>query len=113
MRPQANTNLIIPNRDGVIPITATPGWRTRNLVDIINKNIDPACFLTNLLKQPCDVIVITVITPDSMTFTASLSDLARCRVDGSITVTDSSACRVYSTALLCQCQSNPFAYSST
>jgi hypothetical protein len=99
MRPQTNTNLIIPNRNGVVPVTTTPGWRSWNLVDIVNKDIDSSSFFANLLKQACNVIVITMITLDGVTFAASFSDLTCCCIDRSFTLTDSSARCVYRTAL--------------
>ena len=74
MRTHADTNLVIPNLDRVIPVTPTPGWRCRDLVDIVDEDVDTALFVPYLLHDRGNLIIIEVIALDRVTFTACFFD---------------------------------------
>jgi hypothetical protein len=76
MGPEADTDLIIPYLNGMIPETATPGGRRGDLVDIIDQDINPALFVFNLLEETGDLVINTVIDLHTITLaTGSINSL--------------------------------------
>ena len=81
MGTKANTYLIVPNTDGVIPKATAPGRRIGNLVHVVDQDVDLADFGFDPSEQRCNLRVITMIDLNSDTFAACFIDHLDCRVN--------------------------------
>ena len=107
MRTQANSNLILPNLNRVIPITTTPGGWVRNLVDIVNKNVDAIYFSADLGEQRSDIRIVAMIALNGAPFpTGSGNFFCRC-VDGALPFARGAASYVNSTTQLPSANATP------
>ena len=86
VRAQADADLVVPDLDRMIPIATAPGWRIRNRVDIVHKDVDMVDFLSDLLEEHGDLIVVAMVALDRATVTARCVNLAGRRVDRSFSV---------------------------
>ena len=105
-------NLVVPYLDGVIPVATTPCWRRRDLIDIIDQNIDVTCLFTDLPEQCFNLGIITMITLDRTTFATCFIHQSRGCINGALTVSGGSAGYIYSRTLLTQCDGDALAYSA-
>ena len=94
VRAQADADLVVPDLDRMIPIATAPGWRIRNRIDVVHEDVDMVDFLSDLLEQGGDLIVVSMIALDRATGTARFVDLPCRGVDRSFSVADGSAGQV-------------------
>ena len=76
VRAQADANLVVPHLDGMVPVTAAPGRRARNLVDVVDQNIDVIDFCADAFEQRLDLRIIAMVTLNGAAFTTCLGDQA-------------------------------------
>ena len=87
MRAQPDTHLIVPDRDWVIPESAAPCRRIRNLVDIIDQNVELALVGSHAVEKGFDLSVVAMVGGHRYPATAGLRHQFSGSIDGEFTAT--------------------------
>ena len=91
MSPEPNADLVVPDAHGVFPETTFPRWRVGDLEHVIDENVEVSMFFFDFVEDGGNLIIVEVVGLDRDSCTACFGDFSCCGVDGSWSVSGTSA----------------------